>query len=105
MSSENTSSDSRMVESDKGHLHQLTEYDTVEGKSYKCLEKEQSHPAKGITGSPVVILMKMQEQKIIIYCCRVVVASERVEDLTCGMLFEEGWLAKSLRTSPALTER
>lgn len=78
-----------MVESDKqGTLTWANRVWHSEGKSYKYLEKEQSHPVKGITGNPVVILIKMQEQKIIIYYSRVIIASERVEDLTCGMLFE-----------------
>lgn len=42
----------------KRHLRGITVYDSEE-KSCKCLEKEQSHPAKGVTGNPVVILSKM----------------------------------------------
>lgn len=38
--------------------------------------------------SPIVALINMQEQHIIIYYSKVVVASERVEDPTSGMIFE-----------------
>lgn len=66
----------------KRHLHKLTEDDTVKETPTNAWKRNNHILQKEL--HVVVILIKMQEQKIIIYCSRVVISSERVKILPLG---------------------